>query len=92
MLAAGIIIGGLAMTAFFLIFNYTQKKQLTPPWWFWSMVISDLFYFVFVFLMMSGFLAEGNGRAAMIMGLIFGFPAILLAVFLGRYIKRKPGK
>jgi ABC-type uncharacterized transport system permease subunit len=88
---AHMIIGALLTAVFIFLILHTRTKSLRITWWQWILTILGLVYVGFVFEVIVSFLDEGAARAALVMGLILGFIAIVWAVLLGRFVfTRKP--
>jgi ABC-type uncharacterized transport system permease subunit len=90
---AHLIIGALLTAVFISLILYARKENLRITWWQWILTILGLLYTGFVLEVIVSFLEEGAGRAALVMGLILGFFAIVWAVLIGRFIfshKSKP--
>lgn len=89
---AHLIIGAILTAVFISLFLYARKKQLLISWWQWLLIVLALLYAGFVLEVIVSFLEEGAERAALVMGLILGFIAILWGVLLGRFVfaSRKP--
>ena len=87
-----IVIGALAMAVLLLLVNHTRKHEKTVRWWQWLPTILGILYAVFVLELVVGFLDEGALRAALVMGLITGLPAVIWGVLLGRFVfvRKKP--
>jgi hypothetical protein len=81
-----IVIGALMMLGFTLLVNHVRSRRMTISWWQWGLTILAFLYAVFVCEMVVSFLQEGAGRAALVMGVILGFIAVLWAVLLGRFV------
>lgn len=81
-----IVIGALMMLGFTLLVNKTRRKGLSVSWWQWGLTVLAFVYTVFVSEMVVSFLQEGAGRAALIMGVILGFVAVVWAVLLARFV------
>lgn len=81
-----IIIGALAMLGFTLLVNSVRRRGLSVSWWQWGLTVLAFLYAVFVCEMVVSFLQEGAGRAALVMGVILGFVAVLWAVLLTRFV------
>ena len=88
---AHMIIGALLTAVFIFLIHHARKKLLKISWWKWILTILQLLYAGFVLEVIVSFLEEGAERAALVVGLILGFIAILWAVLLGRFVfARKP--
>lgn len=81
-----IAIGALMMLGFILLVDRVRRRGLSISWWQWGLTILAFLYAVFVCEMVVSFLQEGAGRAALVMGVILGFIAVLWAVLLGRFV------
>jgi hypothetical protein len=71
---------------FISLILYARKKQLQIAWWQWLLTTLALLYAGFVLEVIVSFLEEGAERAALVMGMILGFIAVLWAVLLGRFV------
>ena len=83
---AHILIGAMLTAALIFLVLFARKKQMRISWWQWVLAILDLVYTGFVLEVIVSFLDEGAERAALVMGLILGFIAIVWAVLLGRFV------
>jgi hypothetical protein len=81
-----IALGALMMLGFTLLVNNVRRRELSISWWQWGLTFLAFLYGVFVCEMIISFLQEGAGRAALVMGVILGFLAVVCAVLLGRFI------
>ena len=84
-----LLIGALAMAAFFLLINYARKQELGLKWWGWLLTLLGILYGIFVLELIVGFVGEGAPQAALVMGLITGIFAVIWGVLLGRFIFSK---
>lgn len=88
-----LLIGAVIVTGFFLLLKKTQKHQIPLTWWQWFLTILGFIYVTFVFELINSFLSEGAPRAALVMGIITGFVAVVWGVLLGRFVfVKKTGK
>jgi hypothetical protein len=88
---AHLIIGAFLTAVFILLILHARKNRLRISWWQWVLTMLGLLYTGFVLEVIVSFLEEGAERAALVMGLILGFIAIVGAVLLGRFVfARKP--
>jgi ABC-type uncharacterized transport system permease subunit len=88
---AHLIIGAILTAVFISLILHARKKNLRITWWQWLLTIVGLLYAGFVLEVIVSFLEEGAESAALVMGLILGFFAIVWAVLLGRFVfARKP--
>jgi hypothetical protein len=92
-----ILIGAAGVSGLWLLREYARRNRIQPAWWQWGLPGMGIIYSVFVLEMIHSFLSEGAARGALVMGLIFGFPALVWAVLLGRFVfsataaeRRKP--
>jgi hypothetical protein len=81
-----IVIGALMMLGFNLLVINVRKRGLSISWWQWGLTVLGFFYAVFVCEMVVSFLQEGAGRAALVMGVILGFVAVVWSVLLARFV------
>ncbi len=81
-----IIIGIVIAIGFIFYINHLKTKNNILKWWHWIVIILWFFYSAFVIKMIESFIAEGAPKAALIMGLIFGFISILWAVLFNRIV------
>lgn len=81
-----IIIGALIMAGILFTINYARKRKLHIFWWQWILTFLGFGYTTFVLKMIESFLVEGAIKAALVMGVIFGFIAVLWGVLLARFI------
>jgi hypothetical protein len=88
---AHMIIGAALTAILVFLILHARKKSLYIAWWQWMLTILGLVYSGFVLEVIISFLEEGAVRAALVMGLILGFIAIVWAVLLGRFVfTRRP--
>ena len=83
---AHMIIGAALTAILIFLILHARKKSLHIAWWQWMLTILGLVYSGFVIEVIVSFLEEGATRAALVMGLILGFIAIVWAVLLGRFV------
>jgi hypothetical protein len=81
-----LIIGAVVMAGFLLLVNYVRARRLRLAWWHWALIIAGFLYAVFVLEVIVGFLEEGSAQAAVVMGSILGFVAVVWGVLLGRFV------
>lgn len=81
-----LIIGALAMAAMLLLVDVTRRRHMTVSWWQWAQTALGILYGVFVIELVTGFLAEGAGRAALVLGLITGIVAVIWGILLKRFV------
>ena len=81
-----LLIGALAMAAMLLFVDVARRQKIAVRWWQWVLTSLGILYGVFVIELVAGFLAEGAGRAALVLGLITGIVAVIWGVLLRRFI------
>jgi hypothetical protein len=81
-----ILIGAAGVSGLWLLREYARRNHIKPAWWQWGLTGVGIIYSVFVLELIHSFLHEGTARGALVMGLIFGFPALIGAVLLGRFV------
>ena len=81
-----IIIGAVFMAGFLFLVEFSRKKKIHLKWWQWLLTILEFIYACFVIQMIVSFLSEESPKAALVMGLIFGFIAVIGGVLLQRFI------
>ena len=74
------------MAGFLFVLAYARKKSLHITWWQWIITILGFIYATFVLEVIVSFLAEGAGKAALVMGTILGLVAVIWGVMLGRFV------
>lgn len=88
-----LLIGAVIAVGFFLLLNKIKKHNMRLTWWQWILTILGFLYTTFVFELVNSFLSEGAPRAALVMGIITGFIAVVWGVLLGRFVfLKKAGK
>lgn len=88
-----LLIGAVIAAVFFLLLNKIQKHNMRLTWWQWILTILGFLYTTFVFELINSFLSEGAPRAALVMGILTGFIAVVWGVLLGRFVFfKKAGK
>lgn len=81
-----IVIGAMMMLGFTLLVNNVRRRGLSISLWQWGLTILAFLYAILVCEMIVSFLQEGAGRAALVMGVILGFIAVVWAVLLARFV------
>ena len=89
MILVHLAIGIICIALLFLLIRYTERKQIKVSKWQWLLSLLELAYIIFVLELIAGFIEEGSGRAALVMGSLFGLIAIIGIVLLGRFVFRK---
>jgi len=84
-----LIAGAVVMLCFVLLVHHTQKTGKTVQWWQWPLTVLGFLYAIFVLEVIYGFIDEGAGRAALMMGLILGMVAVIWGVLMGRFVFTK---
>ena len=80
------LVGASAIAVFWVVAEYARRRQLRLGWRRWFLTGLVIFYGVFVTLLAIGFLEEGAGQAALVMGLILGVPGVIFCVLLKRFV------
>ena len=83
------IIGALVVTCLFMIFDYSRRRNIKVTILQWIVTLLAFGYLAFVLLVIVSFLQEKSPQAALVMGLFFGFFAIVWFVLLYRFIFSK---
>ena len=83
---ANLMIGAIAAAGFILLMNYARRRELKLSLWGWLVTVLGFVYGVFVLEVIASFLAEGSPRAAVVMGSLLGFVAVVWGVLLGRFV------
>jgi hypothetical protein len=81
-----ILIGAVIGISFYLLVDFTRKRRIKISWWQWILTILGFLYATFVLAMIVSFLDEGAYKAAMVMGSIMGFIAVVWGVLLARFV------
>jgi len=81
-----IIIGAVSATTFLLLINFMSRSSRKLLWYHWTLTLLCIFYSVFIVEVIVGFVSEGAYRAALVMGVIFGIPALIWSVLLARFV------
>ena len=88
-----LLIGVVIAAGFFLLLNFIQQHRMRLSFWQWILTILAFLYATFVLELINGFLAEGAPRAALVMGIITGFIAVIWGVLLSRFVfSKKAGR
>ncbi len=89
---ANLLIGSIATAGFLFLLSYVRNKQLKIAWWGWLAIILGFLYGVFVLEVVAAFVEEGSARAAIVMGSVLGFVAVVWGVLLGRFVIARAGQ
>ena len=81
-----LLIGAVIMAGFFILYRTIQKQSMKLAWWQWLLTILGFLYITFVLELINSFLYEGAPRAALVMGIITGFIAVVWGVLMGRFV------
>lgn len=81
-----LLIGTFIVTTFILLFNLARRQKMCVRWWQWILTVLGFMYATFVLEMTVSFLSEGAPRAALVMGIITGFIAVIWGVILRRFV------
>jgi hypothetical protein len=87
-----LLIGAVAMLGFIILVNYVRARKIAVAWWKWVLTVLGFLYGVFVLEMIASFLQEDAPRAALVMGVIMGFIAVVWGVLLARLVFLKKAK
>ena len=80
------LVGGVSVACFFLLLNFARERQLNVTLWQWILTGLGILYSAFVVELIYGFVAEGEPKAALVMGLLVGIVAIIWVVLIGRNV------
>jgi hypothetical protein len=83
---ASLLIGSVATAGFLFLLSYVRDKRLKLVWWGWPVVILGFLYGVFVLEVIAAFVEEGSPRAAVVMGSVLGFVAVVWGVLVARFV------
>ena len=83
---AELFIGAVATMGLFLLVWMARSRAIPVRWWQWVLTVLCLIYAVFVVEIIIGFLREGTPKGAVVTGTLLGFPAVVWAVLLGRFV------
>lgn len=81
-----LIIGAIAAAGFSMLLSYVRRHGLRISLLGWAVTALGFVYGIFVLEVVTGFLAEGSPQAAVVMGSILGFMAVVWGVLLGRLV------
>ena len=84
-----LLIGAISAAAFFGLLHWMDKRKVAINWWQWLLTVLGFLYTIFILEMINGFLAEGAPRAALVLGIITGFIAVVWGVLLARFVFKK---
>jgi hypothetical protein len=87
-----LLIGAAAMLGFLAVVNFVRVRKLSVMWWKWALTVLGFLYTVFVLEMIVSFFQEGAPRAALVMGVILGFIAVVWGVLLARFVFARKAK
>ena len=89
---AYILVGAIMMAGFLLIVDYVRRRELKSKWWHWVLTALGFLYGVLVLALVVGFLEEGSGQAALVMGVLMGVVAVVYGVFVSRFVFTGSGR
>ena len=89
---ANLVIGSIATAGFLFLLSYVRNNRLKLAWWGWLAIIMGFIYGVFVLEVIASFVDEGSVRAAVVMGSVLGFVAVVWGVLLGRFVIARAGQ
>ncbi len=81
-----LFIGALAMASLWLTVELIRKRGIELSWWQWLLTVLAIGYGVFVLELVVAFLAEGEPRAALVIGTFTGFVGVVWGVLLRRLV------
>jgi len=87
-----LVIGAVAMLGFLAVANFVRVRKVSVVWWKWVLTVLSFLYAVFVLEMIASFLQEGAPRAALVLGVILGFIAVVWGVLLARFVFARKAK
>ncbi len=79
-------IGAIAAAGFSMLLSYARRQGLKISPLGWAVTVLGFVYGIFVLEVITGFVEEGSPQAAVVMGSILGFMAVIWAVLLGRLV------
>jgi hypothetical protein len=85
----GFFIGILAAAGFYFLLGHSRQYGIHPTWWQWVLTVLGVLYAAFTLAVIYGFLAEDTPQAAVVMGVVQGFPAIIWGILLWRFVFKK---
>ena len=83
---AYLLVGAIMMAGFLLVVDYVRRRELKPRWWHWVLTALGFLYGALVLALVVGFLEEGSGQAALVMGVLMGVIAVVYGVFVNRFV------
>ena len=89
MILVHILVGVCCASLLFLFWKYSIKNAIRLSILSWILILLQVIYTGFVLELIIGFLEEGSPRAALVMGMLFGFISIIGIVLIFRFILRK---
>ena len=69
-----------------MLLSYVRRQGLKISPLGWAVTVLGFVYGIFVLEVITGFVEEGSPQAAVVMGSILGFMAVIWAVLLGRLV------
>lgn len=69
-----------------MLLSFVRRQGLKISPWGWGVTVLGFVYGIFVLEVITGFLEEGAPQAAVVMGSILGFVAVVWGVLLGRLV------
>lgn len=79
------IIGALVVASLWLLVEIARKNSIQVKAWGWMLTVLGVVYAAFVLEVIFGFIAEGAGMAALVVGIILGLVAVVWGVLLSRF-------
>jgi hypothetical protein len=81
-----LLVGIVAALSFAWLLNSVQKSEKPVQWWQWVLTILGIVFAIFTLEVIFGFIDEGAGQAALVVGLIMGIITVVWGVLLGRFV------
>ena len=69
-----------------MLLSYVRRQGLKISPLGWAVTVLGFVYGIFVLEVITGFVEEGSPQAAVVMGSILGFVAVVWGVLLGRLV------
>ena len=86
MILIHLIVGIICTSMIFLLVRFAEKRGIKIKIWQWILAVMEIAFIAFVLELIISFIDEENGKAALVMGSIFGFLAIIGAVLIARFV------
>ena len=83
---AELLLGAGAAAGLIWLVHHAQSRRLAIRKWQWGLTLLAFLYWILVIAVILAFLREGTPKGAAVMGGILGFPGVIWAVLLGRFV------